>query len=140
MVTNSVGETMPADVAARHAKSREGQDYNPPDPTAGTAWEGTAKIGDFVTNAVMGMGKKGLEGIQGGVTLVNKAAKALDPLDSPTNPTPQIPVPAAAADTTTHGFAEGLGGFGENVLEYMSGEELLSGLSKVAKLEKLAQG
>jgi hypothetical protein len=139
MVTNSAGETMPADVAARHALTREGKNFNRPDAATGTPWESTARIGTFVTDAVMGMGKQGLKTIQGGVALANRAAKALNPLDSPTNPTPQIPTPAAAADTQTHGFAEGVGGFGENVLEFMSGEELLSGLSKVAKLEKLAQ-
>jgi hypothetical protein len=139
MVTNSVGETMPADVAARHALTRQGKDYNPPDPTAGTPYEGAAKLGNFVEDVVTGLGKKGLETIQGGVALANKAAKKLDPFDSPAHPTPQLPIPAAAADTEAHGFGEGVGGFGENVLEFMSGEELLSGFSKVAQLEKLAQ-
>jgi hypothetical protein len=139
MVTNSAGETMPADVAARHALTREGNTFNTPDAATGTPWESTAKIGNAVIDAVMGAGKEGLKTIQGGVALANRAAKALDPFDSAAHPTPQIPTPAAAADTETHGFAEGVGGFGENVLEYMSGEELLSGLSKVAKLEKLAQ-
>src|SRR5882672_263992 len=140
MVTNSVGETMPADVAARHALTREGKDFNAPDRNAtGTAWEGTAKLGNFVEDVVTGLGKQGLHTIQGGVALANKAAKTLDPFDSPAHPTPQIPIPAAAADTETQGFGEGVGGFGENVLEYMSGEELLSGFSKVAQLEKLAQ-
>src|SRR5258708_27209567 len=106
MVTNSAGETMPADVAARHALTREGKNFNTPDAATGTPWESTAKIGNAVTDAVMGAGKEGLKTIQGGGALANRAAKALDPFDSAAHPTPQIPTPAAPADTETHGFAE----------------------------------
>src|SRR6267154_1361967 len=127
MVTNSVGETMPADVAVRHAKTREGKSLSTPEVTG--PWASTAKIGNFVEDAVTGVGKEGLKTVQGVTALANKALPA----------GMRIPTLGATAETETHGIAEGVGGLGENIVEFMSGEELLSGLSKVAKLEKLAQ-
>ena len=137
MVTNSAGESMPADVAARHALTRVGKVDSQPEITG--PWASTAKIGNAVEDVATGVGKAGLQTVQGLTKAANFAARKLDPLSSPDNPTPQLSIPGQVLDTETHGLAEGIGAVGENIAEFWTGEELLSGLSKVAKLEKLAQ-
>jgi hypothetical protein len=128
MVTNTAGETMPADVAARHALTREGKTLTPQADSRFTA------IGDI------GEGfEKSAAQTAAGVGRTYKAAGGYVPHylsnESGTG------LFDAGDNTETHGMAQGVGGFAESIFEFMAGDEALKGLSFVEKLgyaQKLA--
>jgi hypothetical protein len=138
MVTNSAGETMPADIAARHALTREGQDSSPQPQDARAA-------------SAEGAGKEAYKTVQGVGNLVNKVLPSSLQLPTeeskitstlPEGPERQRLLEQSRKDLELRGPAEWMGGIGENILEFASGEEALKGLSlagRLAKLQKVAQ-
>lgn len=132
-VTNSAGETMPADVAARHARSREGKAYDntPQDARAGIA---------------VGAGKEIAKTVEGAGNLINKVLPSS--LELPTNESEinrifpegaekQKQLAEAHTDLNPQGTAESVGGVAENLLEFMAGDEALKTLGAAAKLSKV---
>jgi hypothetical protein len=137
MVTNSAGETMPADVAARHARANEHRNQVQADEAAKQAaskaalanspYAGIAKVGDTVSDIAHGAFKEAGKTTMGLENLVSGGAAGR----SSWAPDPE--------ELQTHGVAENIGGLAEQGLEWATGEEILGGLGKLAKLEKLAQ-
>jgi hypothetical protein len=113
---------LPLDVAERHMRgAAPAPDENAPGP-------------GVLESLAVGVGKSGLETVQNVVRGANRAAKFLDPLNSPQHPTPQIPIPEETLDTKPEGTAEHIGAGAENILEFIAGDEALKGLSLAEKL------
>jgi hypothetical protein len=133
MVTNTAGETMPADVATRHALTRGQAPEQPQDARAGIA---------------IGMGKEATKTVSGIGNLINKmlpSSLELPTTESeiskvlPEGPERQKQLADARTDLQPQTTAESVGGFAENILEFAGGEEALKGLSLAAKLGKLTK-
>lgn len=81
-----------------------------------------------VAGVLSGIGGEVMETAQGGIELANKVLPS----------SVQIPsIPPEYRENITP--SEKVGGFAENVGEFATGEEILKGMSRIAKLEKLAQ-
>jgi hypothetical protein len=134
MVTNSAGETMPADVAARHARSREGKDIGPPSSPS------------FPTSVATGYAKEAVKTLEGVGNLANKALPNSFQIPTSEASINQILPEGAERQKALaqnqdrlklQGSGEVVGGIGENIIEFASGEEALKGLSLAGRLSKL---
>lgn len=147
MVTNSAGETMPADVAARHALTRQGKTDAPVDlgQYQGVSEIGhgfikeAARTGEGVANLINKVLPRSME-IPTAESTINRVFPepgGLQKLIAPGSSLKEKELQIANQDTQTQGLGEGIGGFAENLLEFAGGEEALKGLSFAQRLGKL---
>jgi hypothetical protein len=126
-VTNSAGETMPADVAARHALTRVGKPAEPApvDPKTLGPYEGVYKLGQT------------MEGVLGGA--VKEAGKTgVGAFDLLSGGRFSKSGAIAPEDLQTQGAAEGVGGLAEQGAEWAAGDAALEGGLKLLKVAKNA--
>ena len=122
------------------------QDAPPPSPgTVALPPEATDQAGggsleqtalDSAKGVASGMGKGVLESVQGVERGANWAAKKLDPFDSAAHPTPQLPIVGSNVDTTAKTGAEKIGKVGENIAEWVAGDEVLKAAGALVKLPR----
>lgn len=118
--TTPIGATLPADVAARHARANAGKVGMP------TAAEEQAQQPGVGQNIAEGAGKSAAQGIQGATKLANKVLPNAA----------QIPVPGDKMDLEAHGVAQNIGAMGEQGAEWAIGEEVVGALSELSKASK----
>src|SRR5437773_6181030 len=141
--SQQTGEVLPADVAARHARSvadarSRGLRTDLPDDE------------DFMDKLRTGVGKEAVSTVSGLANLANKALPSSVQIPTeqsqiartlPEGPLKQQQLAAAKNELTPHGVGENVGATAENVVEWMGGEEALKGLglgAKLAKMKKVA--
>lgn len=126
----------PEEVAARHARSvadarGRGLRTDLPDQE------------DFMDKVRTGAGKEGVATASGLANLANKVLPSVIQIPTeqhtiettlPEGPEKQRALAEAKDDITTHGVGETLGGLAENIGEFAAGDEILKGLSKLAKV------
>lgn len=133
MVTTSAGEVLPADVAARHARSREGRDMGTPSTNFGTSMAtGYAKE---ATKTLEGLGDLANKVLPSSLQIPTSEASINQIL--PEGSERQKALKQNQERLQLQGSGEVIGGIGENILEFASGEEALKSLSLAGRLSKL---
>ncbi len=155
-------ETLPPDVAARHARANEGK-YTPQELAAiqyGREHPNESESDDFGDQLRVGIGKAGVSTVSGLANLANKVLPSS--LQIPTEqhkiesgfPEPTLSdlvagrpnvrqqlLAQSREELTPHGVGENVGATAENVVEWIGGEAALKGLglgAKLAKMKKVA--
>lgn len=123
-VTNTAGETMPADVAARHARSREGHTYGP------STFDQAITAMDTVTPGI----KTGVDIASGFAKEAAKTGIGAARLIAGD----QAASTVAPEDLETKGAAETVGGIVEQGGEWAMGDAALEGGLKLLKVAKNA--